>query len=70
MIEGVQNHTPEVMVIDEIGRSSEVEAARTTSNTAFVSLLQVIACLFCPCYCLALYLALSLVPNQSRTDLG
>ena len=29
MIEGVQNHTPEVMVIDEIGRSSEVEAART-----------------------------------------
>ena len=29
MIEGVQNHTPEVMVIDEIGRTSEVEAART-----------------------------------------
>jgi stage III sporulation protein SpoIIIAA len=29
MIEGVQNHTPEVMVIDEIGRPAEVEAART-----------------------------------------
>ena len=29
MIEGVQNHTPEVMVIDEIGRPPEVEAART-----------------------------------------
>jgi stage III sporulation protein SpoIIIAA len=29
MIECVQNHTPEVMVIDEIGRSTEVEAART-----------------------------------------
>jgi len=29
MVECVQNHTPEVMVIDEIGRSSEVEAART-----------------------------------------
>jgi stage III sporulation protein SpoIIIAA len=29
MIEGVQNHTPEVIVIDEIGRPAEVEAART-----------------------------------------
>ena len=29
MVECVQNHTPEVMVIDEIGRSTEVEAART-----------------------------------------
>lgn len=29
MIEGVQNHTPEVMVIDEIGRPEEVDAART-----------------------------------------
>ena len=29
MIECVQNHTPEVMVIDEIGRPTEVEAART-----------------------------------------
>ena len=29
MIEGVQNHTPEVMVIDEIGRQAEVDAART-----------------------------------------
>jgi stage III sporulation protein SpoIIIAA len=32
MIEGVQNHTPEVMVIDEIGRPSEVEAARTVKQ--------------------------------------
>jgi stage III sporulation protein SpoIIIAA len=29
MIECVQNHTPDVMVIDEIVRSAEVEAART-----------------------------------------
>ncbi|KDO31842.1 hypothetical protein SPRG_03762 [Saprolegnia parasitica CBS 223.65] len=29
MVECVQNHTPEVMVIDEIGRPHEVEAART-----------------------------------------
>jgi stage III sporulation protein SpoIIIAA len=29
MVEGVQNHTPEVMVIDEIGRLKEVKAART-----------------------------------------
>lgn len=29
MIECVQNHTPDVMVIDEIGRATEVEAART-----------------------------------------
>ncbi|KAG9415755.1 Uncharacterized protein ycf45 [Aphanomyces cochlioides] len=29
MVECVQNHTPEVIVIDEIGRASEVEAART-----------------------------------------
>ena len=32
MIECVQNHTPEVMVIDEIGRTTEVEAARTCKN--------------------------------------
>lgn len=32
MIECVQNHTPEVMVIDEIGRSTEVEAALTCKN--------------------------------------
>lgn len=32
MIECVQNHTPEVMVIDEIGRPEEVEAARTCKN--------------------------------------
>jgi len=30
MIECVQNHTPEVIVIDEIGRRAEVEAAKTT----------------------------------------
>ena len=29
MIECVQNHTPDIMVIDEIGRLTEVEAART-----------------------------------------
>ena len=29
MVECVQNHTPEVMVIDEIGRANEVEASRT-----------------------------------------
>lgn len=29
MIEGVQNHSPEVMIIDEIGRPQEVRAART-----------------------------------------
>ncbi|KDO26205.1 hypothetical protein SPRG_20611 [Saprolegnia parasitica CBS 223.65] len=29
MVQVVQNHTPEVMVIDEIGRPNEVEAART-----------------------------------------
>jgi stage III sporulation protein SpoIIIAA len=29
MIECVQNHTPDVMVVDEIGRATEVEAART-----------------------------------------
>lgn len=29
MVECVQNHTPHVMVIDEIGRPAEVEAART-----------------------------------------
>eukprot|EP00957_Ditylum_brightwellii_P196741 14989795-Ditylum_brightwellii.AAC.1 len=29
MVECVQNHTPHIMVIDEIGRPREVEAART-----------------------------------------
>ena len=29
MIEAVQNHTPDVMVIDEIGRAQECEAAAT-----------------------------------------
>ena len=32
MIECVQNHTPSVMVIDEIGRRNEVEAAQTSKN--------------------------------------
>ena len=32
MIEVVQNHTPHVMVIDEIGRSLEVVAAKTTKQ--------------------------------------
>lgn len=32
MIECVQNHTPQVMVIDEIGRPEKVEAARTCKN--------------------------------------
>lgn len=30
MVECVQNHTPRVLVVDEIGRSKEVEAARTS----------------------------------------
>lgn len=29
LIEAVQNHTPDVIVVDEIGRKAEVEAART-----------------------------------------
>lgn len=32
MIECVQNHTPSIMVIDEIGRSAEVAAAKTSKN--------------------------------------
>jgi stage III sporulation protein SpoIIIAA len=32
MIECIQNHTPEVMIIDEIGRSTEVDAAQTCKN--------------------------------------
>lgn len=32
MIEAVQNHTPDVVVIDEIGRPEEVDAARTVSR--------------------------------------
>ena len=32
MIECVQNHTPSIMVIDEIGRNQEVEAAQTSKN--------------------------------------
>ncbi|GBG33923.1 AAA [Hondaea fermentalgiana] len=34
MIEVLQNHSPDVMVIDEIGRSREVEAAATTRERA------------------------------------
>lgn len=29
MVEAVQNHTPTTMIIDEIGRRSEVRAAQT-----------------------------------------
>jgi len=32
LIEAVQNHTPDVIVVDEIGREQEVEAARTVKN--------------------------------------
>lgn len=32
MIECVQNHTPTIMVIDEIGRTAEVAAAKTSKN--------------------------------------
>lgn len=32
MIECVQNHAPHVIIVDEIGRSTEVEAARTCKN--------------------------------------
>eukprot|EP00979_Chaetoceros_neogracilis_P018964 scaffold11532_cov492-Chaetoceros_neogracile.AAC.1 len=32
MVECVQNHTPHVMVIDEIGRPKEVQAARTVKQ--------------------------------------
>ena len=32
MIECVQNHTPTAMIIDEIGRRREVEAAQTSKN--------------------------------------
>jgi len=32
MVECVQNHTPHVMVIDEVGRTREVEAARTVKQ--------------------------------------
>ena len=32
MVECVQNHTPSVLVIDEIGRKREVEAAQTSQN--------------------------------------
>ena len=32
MVECIQNHTPAIMVIDEIGRSTEVNAAKTSKN--------------------------------------
>lgn len=32
MIECVQNHTPHIMVIDEIGRHQEVQAGRTVKQ--------------------------------------
>ncbi len=32
LIEAVQNHNPQVIVIDEIGTKEEVDAARTISN--------------------------------------
>lgn len=32
MLEAVQNHTPEIIIIDEIGTSKEVESARTISQ--------------------------------------
>lgn len=32
LIEAVQNHTPDVIVVDEIGRAPEVEAARTVKE--------------------------------------
>ena len=32
MIECVHNHTPEVMIIDKIGQSQEVEAAKMCTN--------------------------------------
>jgi len=32
MVEGVQNHAPEVMIIDEISRSTEVAAASTVKE--------------------------------------
>jgi stage III sporulation protein SpoIIIAA len=32
MIEAVQNHTPDIIVVDEIGRPQEVEAAATIKN--------------------------------------
>lgn len=32
MVEALQNHTPDVIVVDEIGRSPEVEAARTVKQ--------------------------------------
>ena len=41
MIEAVENHNPEVIVIDEIGREREAEAARTI-NERGVQLLSLI----------------------------
>jgi stage III sporulation protein SpoIIIAA len=32
MIECLQNHTPDVIIVDEIGRKQEVQAARDVGN--------------------------------------
>jgi hypothetical protein len=32
MIECLQNHTPDVIIVDEIGRSQEAQAARDVGN--------------------------------------
>jgi stage III sporulation protein SpoIIIAA len=32
MIEAVENHTPEVIVVDEIGTEAEAQAARTIAE--------------------------------------
>ena len=36
MIEAVENHTPEVIVIDEIGSLAEAEAARTIAERGVI----------------------------------
>ena len=36
LLEAVQNHTPEVVVIDEIGNKSEVAAVRTIAERGVV----------------------------------
>ena len=37
MIEAVENHTPEVIVVDEIGTEGEAQAARTSFHRTYVS---------------------------------
>jgi stage III sporulation protein SpoIIIAA len=36
MIECLQNHTPDVIIVDEIGRKQEVQAARDVGNRGAV----------------------------------